>query len=1148
MHLDAAIHFWVAGLVCPWRSPALTVMGEFGRRAVAGRAPLEIRLLGPVEVRAAARRFDVGPPQRRVVLAALAVDAGRPVLTETVIDRVWGDRPPAQPRAAIHAHITGLRRLLRQAGAAAQGRAQVDVMHRGDGYVLQTGPQQVDLLRFRDLVAAAGRCTDAAQVELLRMALALWRGPALADVSGEWPARMRDALGLERLDAGVHGARNLLRWARPEQVIGTVRPLVADYPLAEPLVAVLMQALAATGRRAEALGCHTAIRHRLAEELGVDPGPELQALHEAILRDDVARSTAMSSTDEPHGDVPDLVGGDGSPDRPRCTLPTAPGVFIGREKELHRITTAVTDTVAAGTGVAIHAIDGMPGIGKTALATHVGHQLAKRFPDRQFYIDLHAHTAGRQPMQPAEALADLLTADGVDPRFLPATLDGRAGLWRDRMAGRRMLLILDNAASTEQVLPLVPGTADCLVLVTSRHSLGDLPAAVPVRLGVLTPDEAAAMFVRSAPRAAADPQALKDVVAVCGHLPLAISIAASLYVRRRSWTLADLQAEVQRSAEGLLTVTAESRTTAAAFDLSYQQLPPARQRFFRLLGLHPGIEIDTYAAAALTAASVDEAASHLDELARHHLLEEPAYRRYRMHDLVRSYTRALTARVDPDEVRADAVVRLLDFYQHSAARADRWLARHTRPVGSTAAGAELTSWRQGARWLRAERANLLACIHHSAAAELAEHTVALTAAVAGMLRTDGPLTLAADLHSAALEPAQRLDDPYAHANALHNLADIRLLTAAYSDAARLLHQVLDLRRALGDRPGEAHALLDLSGVRWLAGDYAEAADLLRRSLDMYAELDDRGGQANALRELGIIGLVTGDYPGAASHLEDSLDLYRAIGAEPGQANALREVGVLRLTMGDYPAAATMFGRALDLYRAIGDRRGQATALHELGAIWRLTGDVSASADLLGRALELFRTLGSRRGEACTLDGLGIVRRLTGDHPGALDLHRQALAMHQALGNRHNEAITSTHLAVVIYQTGDHTTAADLLHHALDVFRDLGTPDDEAEALNHLGTVHRLTGQPARALTRHRQALSIARRIHHRLEEARSLEGIGRGHLDLDDRTAAGVHLHEAVDLYKRLGLPEDADLAATLATLDCAPGGPRTTAAHHRGG
>jgi hypothetical protein len=324
-----------------------------------------------------------------------------------------------------------------------------------------------------------------------------------------------------------------------------------------------------------------------------------------------------------------------------CTLPADTAVFAGREQELARICEAATDAAKAGRVVAIHAIAGMPGVGKTTLATHVGHRLSAEFPDGQFFIDLHAHTPGREPLDPREALATLLADDGVDPRGVPSGQDQRAAMWRTRMAGRRMLLILDNSASSEQVIPLLPGATGCLVLTTSRRYLGDLPSVqLSVELDTLPPKDAVAMFLGLAPRAAAEPGLVAAMVDLCGHLPLAISLLASLYNRHRSWTMADLVAETEAK---LLVVKAENRTVAAAFDLSYRYLTGPQQDFFRYLGLHPGPDIDPHAAAALTGLPLPEATTMLDELHGDGLIAEPAPRRYRMHNLIHEYARSIAA-------------------------------------------------------------------------------------------------------------------------------------------------------------------------------------------------------------------------------------------------------------------------------------------------------------------------------------------------------------------------------------------------------------------------------------------------------------------------------------------------------------------------
>ena len=428
----------------------------------------------------------------------------------------------------------------------------------------------------------------------------------------------------------------------------------------------------------------------------------------------------------------------------RYSLPPDAAAFTGRGEELSQVTAAVAGAAGTGGVVAVRAIDGMPGAGKTALAVHAAHALRDRFPDRQLFIDLHAHTPGREPVRPEDALAALLAAMGVDPRFLPGDLDGRAGMWRDKMAGQRALLVLDNAAGTSQVAPLLPGSGGCLVLVTSRRYLGDLPGAVtPVLVDVLPTQQAAEMFIRLAPRAAGSPGEAAEVVRLAGFLPLAISLLARVYARHPSWTLADLAGQTRAS---LLTVAAEKASVAAAFEVSYRYLDPGQQQFFRRLGLHPGTTIDAYAAAALAGIPLQDAAGHLDALHGEGLLTEAGYRRYGMHDLIRRYIQDRAA-TDPAAGRDPALEHLLDYYQDAAAAADARLARQsrTRPASAAltsppAAVPDLPDRTRALAWARAERANLLACLDDATRTGKHARVVALTAAIAALLREDGPWT------------------------------------------------------------------------------------------------------------------------------------------------------------------------------------------------------------------------------------------------------------------------------------------------------------------------------------------------------------------------------------------------------------------------
>ena len=809
---------------------------------------------------------------------------------------------------------------------------------------------------------------------------------------------------------------------------------------------------------------------------------------EALAREETGQVTPMSAAPaEPAHPLPT------SPLQVRFSLPPDTAAFTGRDEELERITAGVTKTAAAGRIVVVYAIDGMPGIGKTTLAVHAAHLLKDQFPQRQLFINLQAHTPGRERLAPEAALAGLLTAIGSETRDLPPDLPGRTALWRDRMAGQRVLLVLDNAADSAQVAPLLPGSEGCLVLVTSRRHLGDLPGAVvPVLLDVLAPAEAREMFVRLAPRAAADPpEAVAELVRLTGFLPLAISLLARVYVRQLSWSLADLAAETRAS---LLTLTAEKDTVAAAFDVSYRHLNRRQQRFFRCLGLHPGTTIDAYAAAALAGVSLREAAGHLGALQGESLLTQAGYLRYGMHDLIRRYGHDRAA-AGSAAGRVRALERLLDYYQYAAALADTLLARQARtavmPDSITVAAPALADRKQALAWARAERANLLACLDHAAGTSQYARIIALTVGVAALLRHDGPWTEALTRHDTALGAARHLCDRPGQARILYEVGAVRRLTGDYPDAARALEEALRISRDLGDRPGQADALSELGAVWRLTGDFLDAAQAQEEALRIYRDLGDRPGQANALHDLGHVRWHTGDFRGAAPALLEALGISRDLGDRPGQANALLDLGSQRYSVGDYPGAIEALEEALEIHRSLGDRLGQANVLLKLGIVGRLTEDYPGAAQTLEEALSIFDDIGSRHGRADTIGSLGVVWRLTGDYP----------------------------------------SAAQAIEESLGILRDIGDRPGETEFLNEAGTLHRICGDLRQARSCHQQALKLARQIRSPWDKAHALAGLARCALATGRAADAQADLRQAQEIFQRIGAAEAADVSAELDAL-----------------
>jgi len=867
----------------------------------------------------------------------------------------------------------------------------------------------------------------------------------------------------------------------------------------------------------------------------------------------------------------------GGPAAATRTLPRDIASFTGRQHELAELADA-----AAGTGgvVSIHAIGGMAGVGKTAFAVHAAHRLAGRFPAGQVFFPLHAHTPGHEPVDPADALASLLLTIGVPAGQIPADLQARTGLWRDRLAGRQLLLVLDDAAGSEQVRPLLPGAGGSLVLVTSRRRLTALEDAQTISLDALPPGEAAGLLVRLAVRpglSSAGP-GVTEITRLCGCLPLAIGMLARQLYHHPAWTVAGRAAELAAAVDRLELLATENVSVAAAFDLSYADLTDDQQRLFRRLALHPGTDIDRYAAAALDGTPLADARRGLEALYEQYLLTEPAPGRYRMHDLIREHARALAGRLDPGADWELATGRLLDYYQYAAARAQALLARGVPAEAPGAAPADvpvLAGREQALAWVRAERTTLLACLDHATAAGRHARVIALTAALAALLSYDGPWDEAITRHATAVQAARQLGDRPGQALALTDLGDVRRLTGDYPGAARDLQEALGISRDLGDRPGQAVALTNLGNTRQQTGDFPGAArdlqealgicrDLgdrpgqalaltrlghtrqqtgdypaatrdLREALGICRNLGDRRGQAHALTGLGDVRRLTGDHTGAARDLQEALGIYRNLGHRPGQATALTYLGVVQRLTGDYPAAARDLQEALGISQDLGDRRGQAIALAYLGEVRGLTGDFPVAARDLQETVGIFREIGARMRHAAALAQLGVVRRLTGDLPGAVRDLQEAVGTYRDGGNRLGLAEALTYLGAVRRLTRDYPGAARDVQEALDISRQIGSPDSEVTALNESGTLSRIRGDLSQACSSHQQALDLARHLGIPLEEAHALAGLGR-YVRAAGRTAeAEDKLRQALALFQRIGAAEAADVPAELAALPGAP-------------
>ena len=766
-------------------------------------------------------------------------------------------------------------------------------------------------------------------------------------------------------------------------------------------------------------------------------------------------------------------------------LPRDIASFTGRQPELARLLGFIDTRAASGGVVGIHAIDGMAGIGKTTLAVHAAHQLAERFPDGQIFLPLHAHAVGQRPVDSAEALVSLLLTAGVHPQMIPPGLAARTARWRDHMAGKKILIVLDDASSHEQVTPLLPGTAGSLVLITSRRRLAALQDATVISLDTLPPDEATELLARLAgrPEMCAGDATAGEITRLCGYLPLAIGMLAAQLRHHPAWTAAQLTAELSQARDRLAVMRAENVSVTAAFDLSYQDLTTGQQRLFRRLGLVPGTSVNVYAAAALDDTSLEDARGRLEGLYDQHLLTEPAPGRYQLHDLLREHAHTLAA-TDDQADSATATERLLDYYLHTAAAANRLTAERPPPAippvaCPPAAVPKLTSQKEALAWLETERANLRASADYAASHGLAVHAVWLPAQLGDFLRKHGYLDQAVALHQAAADIAQ----------------------------------------AAGDRSGQAIALNNLGYIYRLVGHYSAAISSLTPALSLYCDLGDQVAQVDTLNLLGTVHINIDDLPAAAAAAAEALTSARAAGDRSGEAEALATLATVQHNDIGYRAAAEMYSHALTLLREADDQHRLARTLTRAGITQKWLGDYGQAVSSFTEAAALSRELGDPLYEGLALIRLGNVHRVTGDYQAAAAAVNQGLALVQELGSQSWVAEAVQELGALQYLTGDHQTAAITLTRALTLHRELGARWGEAEILNLIGELQVTTLGPEEGIARYTEALTIARDIPAPEIEADALTGIGHCHLQTGNTTEGTALLRQARDIYQRVGSP-----------------------------
>ena len=1023
----------------------------------------EFRVLGRLDVSFAGTAAPIAAGKQQILLAGLLLRANRFVAVDKLVEWLWGDNPPANPKAALQTYVLRLRQFLDSPDR---------VTSAPNGYQIIVRTEELDLLRFTDLVEWADRTNNRdQQVELLSQAHALWRGPVLSDVPSE--ALLRDELPPlveKRLVALERLFDVKLALGHHAEVVGDIRAVAAEHPLRERFSAQLMIALHRSGRQAEALAVYRELGELLAGELGIDPGEQLRRLYHAVLVDDPELAPPQASERRP---VP-------------AELPADLDEVVGRSALIEQITPLLSPA-PGGRGAPLVVLSGPPGVGKTSLAVHIGHRLRARFPDGQLYVNLRGFGPG-EPLDPALALARLVAALGVPADQVPTEVDAVTAMYRTLMASRRMLVLLDNAATSQQVRPLLPGAPQCAVMVTSRHELRGLTALQCARrfnLDVLSEEHSVLLLghVIGTERIRAEPAAAQEVARLCGYLPLALRVAAANLAGLDDYPLAEYTAELGRG-NRLATLGVdgdEQATVRATFALSYRALPAEVASLFRLLGLIPGPTFNTHAVAALADLPRDRAAQLLSQLATANLVQR-AGSRFQFHDLLRLYASEQAHLEDSEDYRTASLRRLVAYYLHgSGAAAELLYPGRLRlpdpPFDPAVPSLEFPDGEQALAWLDTERPNLVAAAVHAA-----DHD-------------PSPLTW-------CLADALR---PY--------------LTHCGHHAEGLAALDAGLKAALGrkDRAAEAAVRCGLARLHWGLGDYPRALEHLTEELAAHRETNSSDGVPRALIGLGRTYRSQGRLREAADHTEQALALARAAGHQSLQQAALLNLGSLYLDMGRLDHAHHCLSDSLVICQLDATRHLEISSIQMIGEVLLAKGVLDGAVDHLEQALDFHDQMRSRQDEAEVLSRLALAHRDAGRHDTALKLGNRALAIARDISDRQRQADALNALATTHEAVGDHEQAEQQHIKALELADAIGYQRAEMDALIGLAETRRSTGDLPGALSCGMSALTVATEGGFLLHEAAARTALARVHHEAGRHTKAIDDADAAVRVYVKAG-------------------------------
>ncbi|MEV4219149.1 BTAD domain-containing putative transcriptional regulator [Nonomuraea sp. NPDC049725] len=963
------------------------------------------RILGPVTIEPGDAARQAGAIKQRTVLAALVADAGRLVTVETLIDRVWGEAPPTSVRSSLYAYVTRLRALL-------AGIEDVSLVRSPGGYTLHVPPGQIDAGHARALAERAARAGDEERAELLGEALSLWRGVALTGITGEWAERYRQNLEQQRIAIAADWAESALRLGRSGEVIATLTPLLVEHPLAERLIGQHLRALHHSGRHAEALAAYAAASERIRDKLGVDPSPWLREVHAGLLRQDTA----------PRG---------GPPPGRLSQLPPDITDFTGASAGLARVLAAAEGAQRPGTALPIVFISGRSGVGKSTLAVRAAHLLQERYPDGQLHIALRGAQA--RPVTPAEALDRLLRLLRVEGHDESLPLDDKIELYRLALASRRVLVVLDDAADTAQIRPLLPGSATCAVLVTSRRRPDGLPGATVVELAEMTEPESLDLLraIVGPERVAAEPDAARTLVAQCDRLPLAIRVVGARLQRKPHWSLARLVHRLDDERRRLDELSIGDLGVRAGISASCAEVGAPALRAFCLLGYFDPPDFDLLIAASLLDLGPEATEEIVEELIDARLVEPlptgDGRTRYRMHDLVRLYAKERAAATMPEPDLHAAVTRALEKMLALCEGLTQQLPIALPRLGHTAPGPPCDD---AAHWFPTAESALIVAVER--AAELGLDTLACALADTLIFTSFGGSNRFAGwsrTHTAALAAARAQGNRRAEAVVECGLGQLAYNGDDFDEAERHFRAALRLFRAEADERGIAVALNGLGTVHREVGEHHTALPLMQQALAALTALGDEEGLAHALYGIGFSNRELGHDAQAVTSLRDALTRYRALGHRRGEALALRGIGLVHRARGELDDAERLCSQAHRIILDTGDEVLTNYTSQALAKVWirqnrlaeaepplravvastarfhdrvgtglglRTLGELSLAArrprealSWLGRALETWDELRHLLWRGRTLRDVGAAHALLGDHTRAERAWREA---------------------------------------------------------------------------------------------------------------------------------------------------------------